>query len=140
MPQRRARANAESGIRRYRWRRLEVANLYDDPSHAHQISTLVGTAPGCRWSLHVDEAAFRDNPRRIIRLEPLPELIEPIRGVHYSGKRDIVAFRHFAAPRNQLLPQSARRNTEKITARISVPQPDLPQMPALYELIQAISS
>src|SRR6476646_11392959 len=112
MPQRRARANAESGIRRYRRRRLEIANLYDDPSHAHQISTLVGAAPGCRWSLHVDEAAFRNYTGSVIRFGPLTELVEPIRGVHYSGKRDIVAFRHFAAPRNQLLPQKCTKGTQ----------------------------
>jgi hypothetical protein len=49
----------------------------------------------------VDEAAFRNYTGNVIRFGPLAELIEPVGGVHYSGKRDIVAFRHLLGLRSE---------------------------------------
>src|SRR5579864_1712157 len=85
---------SRSGIRCDRRCGLEIANLYDNPPHAHQVSALVGSTPGSGWSLHVDEATLGNNSGRIIRFGSLTKFVVPVRGVHYSGKRDIVAFRH----------------------------------------------
>jgi hypothetical protein len=46
----------------------------------------------------VDEAAFGNNSGRVVRFGPLPKFVVPVRSVNYSGKREVVAFRHFKSP------------------------------------------